>query len=151
MQLCSATIKTVNCFAGSPILCKLYILPKRMWRLQKETCRIWEIPQRRSPLAFVHHLFKYMGYALFPASFPSCWWHRTNTVRRWHGVCEVEDATVQRTPKPFLFAGNVGSIMNEARNYRWKTTLLQIGKLKLLEGINTIPSFSLESLHNSRL
>lgn len=41
--------------------------------------------------------------------------------------------------------------MNEARNYRWKEALLQIGKMKVFVVINTIPSFSLESLHNSRL
>jgi len=41
--------------------------------------------------------------------------------------------------------------MNEARNYKWKETLLQIGKVKLFQGVSTIPSFSLESLHDGRL
>jgi len=59
----------------------------------------------------------------------------------------VEDATVQR----HVFAGNGGSIMNETRNYKWKETLLQIGKVKLFQGVSTIPSFSLESLHDGRL
>lgn len=39
VQLCSAKIKTVNCFGFNLILCKLCILPKRMWGLQRQTCR----------------------------------------------------------------------------------------------------------------
>lgn len=53
VQLCSAKIKTVNCFGFDPILCKLCILPKRMWRLQRETCRSWEIEKSLVVLLFI--------------------------------------------------------------------------------------------------
>lgn len=115
MQLCSSAIRTVNCFAVSPVSCNFTSSPK-----QCEDCK-----EKHAGVGKDHR----GGPLLVLCIIPSVTW-----------IVQLHSALHQLPP-----------ILLMAQELQMEKDTLQIGKMKPFKGINAIPSFSLESLHNSGL